>query len=179
MLKTDKTALDTVLSGRQKVGFMELLRLGCSSRCGRAVGAAVLVSAVLAATEPLARPSPDDILTILTLQMTGLGGPLVVAGAGPGAASHTRPSGDLYQGSVVVADASRANWPPGKPDPFDPGMIARGAVLPIIDEVRELSPDAPLFAPRPLTATDNAPVPPAGTEGITPSPNCSDPWWTC
>ena len=66
MLIRDKTVRDPVLSRGQKVGFMELLRSGCSSTCGRAVGAIVLVSAFLVTTEPLARPSPDDILTIMT-----------------------------------------------------------------------------------------------------------------
>ena len=145
MLFTDKTASDPVLSRRQKVGFMELLRCGCSSTCGRAVGVGVLVSAFLVTTEPLARPSPDDILTILTRQTATFGGPLVLAGAGPGAAVPTGSSADLSNGAVEVADAYSSNfhWPPGKPNPFDPGMIARGAVLPIIGEIRGPPPGIP------------------------------------
>ena len=164
MLFTDKTAHDPVLSRRQKVGIMELLRSGCSSTCGRAVGVVALVSAFLVTTEPLARQSPDDILTILTRQMAGLGGPLILSGAGPGAAAPTWPSADLSDGAVEVADATPGNilWPPGKPNPFDPGMIARGAVLPIIGDIREPSPEILLTDPPPLAPAVSAPEPPAG-----------------
>ena len=167
---TDKTAPGLVLSRRQKVGFMELLRSGCSSRCGRAVGVVALVSAVLVTSEPLARQSPDDILTILTRQMATFGGPLILAGARSrlpkGDESSSTPFG-ISPGAVEVADASAADihWPPGKPNPFDPGMIARGAVLPIIGEVREPSPEILRNAPPPLAAADGAPEPPAGTQG--------------
>jgi hypothetical protein len=156
MLIRDKTVRDPVLSRGQKVGFMELLRSGCSSTCGRAVGAIVLVSAFLVTTEPLARPSPDDILTIMTRQTALFGGPLVLAGAGPGAAGAFA---YLSQGGVEVADASRVNfqWPAGKPNPFDPGMIARGAVLPIIGDIREPPPPARHAAPLPLAPSESAP----------------------
>lgn len=157
MLFRDITARDPVLSRGQKFGLMELLRSGCSSTCGRADGAVVLVSAYLVTTEPLARLFPDDILTILTRQMATFGGPLVLAGAGPGTAGAFT---EFSQGAVTVADASSAilPWPSGKPNPFDPGTIVRGAVLPIIGDIREPAPQARQAASQAMADALDAPA---------------------